>query len=183
MTIQTKKFTVFGFKNVFKTENDGYIKYIGNNRFIMDCTVAIKDIKCDIDCRFKLGYGWHKRIQMRNQILSLNIDKCLFYLEILIDNNSKTIGIQRFTQISHDQIRCRSHTINSKSLNRLVSTIVRRYFEHYFTINSMQLEYHVKNQLSKNISMLNYEQFIIDTSLIKWINLLPVHTTDNTVHD
>ncbi|KAH9507040.1 Tetratricopeptide repeat protein 28 [Dermatophagoides farinae] len=88
VTIRTRQYRIYGLGNVTKTAEDGFIKFLGNHRFIIDFIILINDLKIQLDCQLKLGHRWQKkRLSLRNKHYEMDLTKCRLYVELIIDTS------------------------------------------------------------------------------------------------
>ncbi|KAF7487718.1 hypothetical protein SSS_04446 [Sarcoptes scabiei] len=53
--IETKRFTIFGLRNVHETNNDAFLRSIETTeRHLLDCIVELRDLRCNVDCTLRL---------------------------------------------------------------------------------------------------------------------------------
>ena len=155
-----------------KADNDGIIRYLGNNRFSIDCVIQIVDLRCEAKYCVKLGQKWHKRICLRNKLFTLKLDKCLIYVEVKINTAAKTIRFERFSPISQQNLRCKTKPFAMGSLDQMFCNMLQRYFERFFATNVLKLESQARRILDRS-AILKYDDIVANTSLHKLFECLP----------
>ena len=124
MTIRTRQYRIYGLGNVTKTAEDGFIKFLGNHRFIIDFIILINDLKIQLDCQLKLGHRWQKkRLSLRNKHYEMDLTKCRLYVELIIDTSEKTIRFERLSPISQEYGHHLHHQHHSSSSSSGQSSI------------------------------------------------------------
>ncbi|XP_027200791.1 uncharacterized protein LOC113794845 [Dermatophagoides pteronyssinus] len=201
VTIQTHQYRIYGLRNVMKTSEDGFIRFLGNNRFVLNFTVLISDLKIQLDCQLKIGHRLQpKRLSLRNKHYEMDFIKCLLYVELLIDCDEQSIRFERLLPISQqyghhvhsNQLSSSSSSYKSSSLsslptaastfaschfmsfNNLFAILIERYFKNYFATNLNHLETIINRKLSDNVNDNNSH---ISTSFILDYDKLIVQTS------
>lgn len=136
----------------------------------------MSDLVCEARCRVKFGGRWHlRRVCLRNKTLTLTMDRCLIYVELLIDNQARTIKFKRFSPISHQQVRCKTRALSLMSLNTLFSRLLQRYFRRYYVLKVLQLENDTRNRLDRQ-ELLDYDDIVTNTALIELFKCIQPNT-------
>lgn len=124
------------------------------------------DLVCDMYYKAKLGGRWHlRRVCLRNKTLSVTIDKCLIYVQLLINTETKKIQFARFSPISQQQVRVKTRALSVLSLSNVFSRTLQRYFERYFATNVLRLEDDTRRRLDES-ELLNYDEIVTNTTLL-----------------
>lgn len=166
VSITIKRAKLSGLSNVVKAESDGLIRCVGKNRYSVDCTVAIENLQCDADYVIKFGQQWHQRPCMRNQTLSVNIEQCLIYVQILVNTATKAISFDRFSLISQRQFQFKTKAFSVISCENMFATLLQRKFKRYFAANLLELENSIRVQLNRS-TWFNYDVIVNETALHK----------------
>lgn len=212
VTVRTRQYRIYGLENVTKTAEDGYIKFLGNHRFVVDFTILIRDLKIQLDCQLKIGHRWQKkRISLRNKLYEMYLTKCRLYVELVIDSDEKSIRFERLSPISQEyghhhnnhrpSSQCKSSlsslssSCHFPSFNHLFSTVIERYFKNYIAVNLSHLEMVANRKLSNDgrkqstnhrkndYFTLDYNNLIIQTSLYKILNVFLCQQYNNNDDD
>lgn len=103
---------------------------------------------------------------MHNKSLCVNLERCIIYVQMIVNTNKETIRFERFTPISQRQFRCKTKAFAKMSCDNLFTNLLQRKFERYFAANVLNLENTLLVHLNKT-SIFNYDIIVNQTALHK----------------
>lgn len=167
--IETKRFTIFGLRNVHETNNDAFLRSIETTeRHLLDCIVELRDLRCNVDCTIKIGKSWWKRLTIREQTFTIDLDRCLIYLELLFHHSKRKCTLEKWSPISQEHIRCKLNRSkqSNRSINRMITVMLQKYFEKHFVQMILKHEKSLQDYVNQS-NLLDYEQLQIEKIIAK----------------